>query len=173
MILKCSRPGRRIEYPAPETPSLPLLSPLHSPFSFVASNLAHLVSTWRLRRSETHPIPSAAALSVPPVIQSFLKSPLVEASDTPFILLAHPPTVLSCLTLREHVGRVRTSSVWRADINTGGHMRFVAKMITALEIASIVRETLFYQNVFPQSALALALFAPKYCGTYASCELGM
>jgi hypothetical protein len=41
-------------------------------------------------------------------------------------------------------------------------------MISALEIASIVRETLFYQNVFPQSALVP--FVPQYYGTYASCD---
>ena len=45
-------------------------------------------------------------------------------------------------------------------------MRCVAKMISAREIASIVRETLFYQNVFPQSALVP--FVPKYYGTYTS-----
>jgi len=105
---------------------------------------------------------------VPPPTQNFLKSPFIEVSDAPFVLLAHPPTVLSCITLYERIGRGRTSSVWRADINSGVHMHYVAKMISAREIASIVRETLFYQNVFPQSALAP--FVPKYYGTYASCD---
>ena len=112
-----------------------------------------------------HPVPSP---TVPSATQNFLKSPLIEVSDAPFILLAHPPTVLSCITLHEHIGRGRTSSIWCADINNSMHMCYVAKMISAREIASIVRETLFYQNVFPQSVLAPLV--PKYYGMYASCD---
>ena len=44
------------------------------------------------------------------------------------------------------------------------------KVISARELACIVRETLFYQCVFPGSTLGQLV--PRYYGTYASCDGG-
>jgi hypothetical protein len=103
-----------------------------------------------------------------PASRTFLKEPLVEAPRAPLVPLDNPPTPLYCLTLHQCIGRGRTSSVWQADINDDAGMSYVAKMTSTREIASIVRETLFYQNVFPHSWLAELV--PKYYGTYVSCD---
>jgi len=46
----------------------------------------------------------------------------------------------------------------------------VAKLMSARDLDSVVRETLFYQYVFPGSSVEELV--PKYHGTYASCDGG-
>jgi hypothetical protein len=43
-------------------------------------------------------------------------------------------------------------------------------MISGRYVASVIRESLFYEAVFP--LLGLAEFVPRYYGTYASCGGG-
>jgi len=46
----------------------------------------------------------------------------------------------------------------------------VAKLMSVRDLESVVRETLFYQYVFPGSSVEDLV--PKYHGTYASCDGG-
>lgn len=43
-------------------------------------------------------------------------------------------------------------------------------MMSVRDLASVVRETLFYQYIFPDSSLLRLV--PRYYGTYASCDGG-
>lgn len=60
--------------------------------------------------------------------------------------------------------------MWRvASDGLDSHKR-VAKVMSCRHIASVIRETLFYEKIFPESEVASLV--PKYYGTYASIDGG-
>lgn len=107
---------------------------------------------------------------IPPDVQNFLQLPWRQ---TPVQLFSHDPCNIQPLkfALGDLIGRGRTGHVRHASLPKGSTLKpLVAKIISVRELASIVRETLFYQYVFPGSAVAQ--YVPQYYGTYASCSGG-
>lgn len=99
-------------------------------------------------------------------IRDFLKQYVTEPKRVRFVALPKPLSTSCRITLQRRLGEGRTGTVWEANIDDGNPARRVVKMISARHIASAVRESLFYENVFQSSGLARSV--PKYYGTYAS-----
>ena len=69
----------------------------------------------------------------------------------------------------EPVGSGRTSDAWRAEVKSVDSP-VIVQMISGRYVASVIRESLFYEVVIP--LFGLAEFVPQYYGTYASCQGG-
>lgn len=107
------------------------------------------------------------ASKIPPDVQNFLQLPWQQA---PVQLFSHKPyqtPPLKKFVLGDLIGRGRTGHVRHASLNGSTLKPLVAKIISVRELASVVRETLFYQHIFPASTVAQ--YVPQYYGTYASC----
>jgi hypothetical protein len=102
-----------------------------------------------------------------PHVQNFLQLPWQQA---PVQLFSHKPYQIQPLkkfVLGDLIGRGRTGHVRHASLNQSTLGSLVAKIISVRELASVVRETLFYQHIFPASTIAQ--YVPQYYGTYTSC----
>ena len=124
------------------------------------------ISPWlsSLRRSDS------SVSKIPPDVQKFLQ---LQWRQAPVQLSSHDPYHIQPLkfALGDLIGRGRTGHVRHASLLRESTLKsLVAKIISVRELASVVRETLFYQYVFPASAVAQ--YVPQYYGTYASCSGG-
>lgn len=79
------------------------------------------------------------------------------------------------LVLNNRLGQGRTASVWSVKLPEhepkNSSSKYVAKIIRGDHIASLIREALFYEIVFPSLGV-LSSFVPKYFGTFASPDGG-
>jgi hypothetical protein len=82
------------------------------------------------------------------------------------------------LILHTCVGYGRTGQVWKAETSgweegseVGGMRDVVVKIVSDRHVGSVVRETLFYTDMFPNRP-DLDGVVPRYFGTYASVEGG-
>jgi hypothetical protein len=100
-----------------------------------------------------------------PKICAFLESSPVETPRMPLLSLCPRHSSHSPLSIRLHecVGSGRTCKAWRAEVE-GIDSLLIVKMVSGRYVASVVRETLFYEVVFP--LVGLAKFVPQYYGTF-------
>ena len=118
--------------------------------------------------SKLQDAPTSGKLTqLPSKIRTFLES---WPNDTPSVPLfsVHPQQFLhSSLPIRlfKPAGSGRTSQVWHAEVE-GVDSLIAVKMISGRYVAPVIRESLFYQAVFP--LVGLDQFVPRYYGTYAS-----
>jgi len=108
---------------------------------------------------------------LPSEIRAFLASNPVETPKLPLIShhlqkSRHTPLYAR---LYERVGGGRTCDAWRADIESSP-TPLIIKMISGRHVSSVIRESLFYEVVFP--LVGLGIFVPQYYGTYASLDGG-
>lgn len=106
---------------------------------------------------------------IPPNIERFLQLPWEQGAVK---LHSHDPHPMqpSKLVLGDLIGQGLTAQVHHISGSGSAQIPLVAKIMSVRELASVVRETLFYQYVFPASAVAR--YVPRYYGTYASCGGG-
>jgi len=169
----CSEPPQLlITYDHPELSSTPRLA---LPVTFVYEcphppqpplrSLNHLSLQMRSLKQDA---PTSGKLTqLPSKIRTFLES---WPDDTPSVPLfsIHPQRFLHPslpIRLFEPAGSGRTSQVWHAKVE-GVDGLVAVKMISGRYVASVIRESLFYQAVFP--LVGLDQFVPRYYGTYAS-----
>jgi len=161
ILSKINRPASQIEFAATSA-TLPLTL-----WAKVANAIGSRISARRTPYCPPHhPLPAKT-----PDIQTFLQQKPTQLARTEF--LSHRPRSEPRLEfiLSDFIGQGRTGKVWHAGLcGSGARNRWVAKVISARELACVVRETLFYQCVFPGSTLGQLV--PRYYGTYASCDGG-
>lgn len=98
-----------------------------------------------------------------------------EDAKPPCFVLSNSASSASNLhgiILRERLGEGRTGTVWRVETDeqdTGGARR-VAKVLSQRHFASFVRETCFYEAIFPLMTPPLPV--AKFYGSYASVRGG-
>lgn len=141
-------------------PSRPTL--LAEAIDFVRSYISLWLSS--LRRSDS------PVTKIPPNVRNFLQLPWqpIPVKSSLHELL-HEPSQNQPLkfSLGDIIGQGRTGYVRHASLNGNALLPLVAKIISRRELASVVRETLFYQYIFPASPVAQ--YVPQYYGTYTSC----
>jgi len=171
----------RIAYDHPELSSTPRLA---LPVTFLfedppnallySSNYLSLGTTSypSATASEPQDAPTSTGLTqLSPKIRTFLKSWPVDTQSVPLYSLHPQQSLPSSLSVRlfECIGNGRTCSAWRAGIK-GIDSPLIFKIISGRYVTSVIRESLFYEAVFP--LCGLAEFVPRYYGTYASCQGG-
>ena len=100
-------------------------------------------------------------------IRTFLEFWSGDTSSVPLFSIHPQQSLCTPLPIRlfERIGSGRTSEVWHAEVK-GVDSLATVKMISGRYVASVIRESLFYQAVFPR--VGLDKFVPRYYGTYAS-----
>lgn len=105
-------------------------------------------------------------------VREVLRKDVPDCRPPHFLLSPLPDAAVTSIVLSERLGEGRIGSVWRVHFGRGTEeepVRFdwVAKVIHRAHIASITRESLFYEFIFP-SLPQLADLVPGYHGTYVS-----
>lgn len=103
-------------------------------------------------------------------MKTFLDTVVDDTTPPDFTLSEYSLDSPEISVLRERIGRGRTGTVWRIASDGPEWLHRVAKVISCRHIASVMRETLFYQTILPMSEVASLV--PKYFGTYASVDSG-
>lgn len=152
----------------PLTPNAPFSGAQGLPSSFYDTSRESLTAVLSPHSSHTDSTTTASDTSNP--IRDFLGLRLTEPKRTKLVPFPQPASGSGRIVLQKCLGKGRTASVWQADIDDGDPTRRVMKMISIRHIASVVRESLFSEHVFPSSGLGQ--FVPKYYGTYAVCHGG-
>ena len=170
-----------VAYDHPELSSMPRLAlPVafvfedsHTPQPLLHSHNHLSLQMQSVTPSKLHGVPTSGDLTqLSSKIRTFLEC---WSGDTPSVPLfsIHPQQFLVPLPIRlfERIGSGRTSEVWHAEVKGADSLVTVTvKIISGRYAASVIRESLFYQAVFP--LVGLDKFVPRYYGTYASCGGG-